>query len=127
MQLLPATGKTRMYRDFMDLKQRSTTVAEYEIKFNELSCFGPKLINTPLKKNEMFVAGLRESFHEKMTGHSKGSFVDLVDMALCYEALDKKKSTETTHSEGSSDTNPNKRKFNLNWKNIGKGKVGGKE
>ena len=122
-QFLPATGRTRMYREFMDLKQEDMSVTEYETKFNALSCFGPELINTPLKKNEMFVTGLKESLHEKMIGHLKGSFVDLVDMALRYEALDKKKSAETTQVGETGETNPQKRKFNPNWKN-GKGTGG---
>ena len=81
-QFLPTARKTRMYRDFIDLKQGNTKIAEYENKFNSLSCFGPELINTLLKKNEMFIAGLKDSLQVKMTGHLKIPFVDLVDMAV---------------------------------------------
>lgn len=37
-QLMPTAGRTRLYRDFLDLKQGSMSVSEYENKFNELSC-----------------------------------------------------------------------------------------
>ena len=88
---MPTAGKTRMYQDFTNLRQGSMTVAEYETKFNELSCYGPGLIDTPFKKNGMFVQGLRPEFHEKMTVLLKGSFIDLIDMALRYENLMSKK------------------------------------
>lgn len=45
-QYMPASEKSRLYRSFMDLKQDEMTVEEYAIKFNELSCFGPSLIDT---------------------------------------------------------------------------------
>ncbi len=51
----PAAGRTRLYQDFLNLKQGNMSIAEYETKFNELSCYGPGLIDTSLKKNEMFV------------------------------------------------------------------------
>ena len=49
-QFLPTAGKTRMYRDFIDLKQGNMSIVEYENKFNALSCFGPDLINTSSKR-----------------------------------------------------------------------------
>jgi len=63
------------------------SVVEYEAKFNELSRYGPGLIDTPAKKNGMFALGMREEFHKKMTGHVKMPFVDLLDMAYSYETL----------------------------------------
>lgn len=44
----------------MNLKQENLSVAEYETKFNELYRFSTGLINTPLKKNEMFELGMRD-------------------------------------------------------------------
>ena len=83
-QFMPTAGKTRLYREFLDLKQGSMTVSEYETKFNELSRYGLGLIDTSLKKNEMFVQGMRPEFHEKMTAHPKGSFVELIDLSLIH-------------------------------------------
>ena len=73
--------------------------------------------------NKMFVQGLSPEFHEKMT-HLKGSFVDLIDMALRYENLTNKRSMATTTSGGSF-ANPNKRKFNPLWERQAKGKKSG--
>ncbi len=58
-QFMPTAGKTRLYRDFLDLKQGSMPIVEYKNKFNELSCYGPGFIDTFLKNNEMFVQGMR--------------------------------------------------------------------
>ena len=77
-----------MYQEFMDLKQGSLSFEEYLNKFNELSRFGPELVNIPLKKNERFIRGMNKKFHERMTGHIKESFSDLVDMGYRYATLD---------------------------------------
>lgn len=58
---MPAAGKARLYKSFMDLKQGDMTIAEYERRFDELSKFGPGLIETPLLKNEKFIAGPDQS------------------------------------------------------------------
>ena len=101
------------------------TISEYETRFNELSCYGSGLIDTTLKKNEKFVQGLRSEFHDKMTVLLKGSFVDLVDMALRYENLMSKKLEATTTVSRGNSVNPNKRKFNPLWKRQAKGKKSG--
>ena len=114
-----------MYRDFIDLKQENMTVVEYENQFNAFSIFGPELINTLLKKNEMFVAGLRDNLQGRMMGHLKDPFVELVDLALRYEALDAKKPGARIQTGESSGGNFLKRKVNPDWKdNQGQGKTG---
>ena len=124
-QYLPATGRTRMYRDFVDLKQESMSVAEYENQFNALSIFGPELINTLLKKNEMFVAGLRDNMQGRMMGHLKDPFVELVDLELRYEALDTKKPGARIQTGETSGGNAMKRKVNPDWNdNQGQAKTG---
>lgn len=85
---LPSAEISGMYQEFMDLKQGSLSFEEYLNKFNELSRFGPELVNTPLKKNERFIRGMNKKFHERTTGHVKESFLDLVDMGYRYTTLD---------------------------------------
>ena len=63
------------------------SMKEYLRKCDELSVFGPNLIDTPLKKNKKFVAGMRKEFHKIMTAHIKESFMTLVDVDLRYENL----------------------------------------
>lgn len=69
--------------------------------------------------------GLRSEFHDKMTVLLKGSFVDLIDMALRYENLRNKKSEAIAAISRGNFVNPNKRKFNPLWKRQGKGKKPG--
>ena len=121
---MPAAGRTRLYQDFLNLKQGNMSIAEYETKFNELSCYGPGLIDSPLKKNEMFVQGLRPEYHERMTAHLKGSFVELTDTALRYVDLMNKRSVAQVAASGGNSSNPNRRKFNPYWKRQNKKKSG---
>ena len=59
--------------------------AEYERKFNELSKFGPSLIDTPLKKNEKCIAGAHLEYYSRLISHVHSSFTQLMDMAIRYE------------------------------------------
>ena len=84
-QWIPEAGKSQLYRSFMDLKQGNMTFSEYEKKFNELSKFGPSLIDSPLKKNENFIKGARQEYYDRLTAHVHGSFASLMDMAIQFE------------------------------------------
>ena len=85
---MPSAGISRMYQEFMDLKQGSLSFEEYLNKFNELSRFGQELVNTPLKKNERFIRGMNKKYHERMIAHMKESFSGLIDMGYQYATLD---------------------------------------
>ena len=82
---MPEAGKSQLYREFMDLQQGTMTFAEYERKFNELSQFGPSLIDTPLKKNEKFIQGARPEYFDRLISHVHGPFTALIDMATRFE------------------------------------------
>lgn len=71
---MSATGTARLFRSFLDLKQGDITLAQYVTKFNELSRLGPKLVDPSLRKNVIFIAGMRPEYHEKMTTHVNGTF-----------------------------------------------------
>jgi len=70
---MPTAGKTKLYISFMGIKQRDFSVVEYVSNLHELSFFSSGLIDGLIKKNKMFVLGIREEFHEKMTTHVKES------------------------------------------------------
>lgn len=86
---MPAAGKAQLYKSFMDLKQGDMSMAEYERKFDELSKFGPGLIETPLLMNEKFIDGARPEYYDQLTAHVHGTFTELNDYALRYEAKPK--------------------------------------
>src|SRR5574338_457053 len=82
---MPEADKSQLYREFMDLKQGTMSFSEYERKLNELSKFGPGLIDTSLNKNEKFIAGARPEFYDRLISHVHGTFIELMDMAIRYE------------------------------------------
>lgn len=111
---MPAAGKTQLYKSFMDLKQRDMTIAEYERRFDELSKFGPELIETPLLLNEKFIAGARPEFYDLLTAHVHGTFTELIDYALQYEAKPKGSvAGKSVVAQSSSSSQPAKRKPNF--------------
>lgn len=120
-QYIPAAGKSRLYRSFLDLKQGEMSFEDYANKFNELSQFGPELIDTPRKKNEMFIMGMQKKFHRDMMGHVKESYMDLVDMGYRYETIEKEEQEEEKGAKGSNN-NSWKRKKNFQGKKPNTGK-----
>ena len=116
MKWMPEAGKSQLYREFMDLRQGDMSFAEYERKFNELSKFGPNLIDTPLKKNEKFIFGARLEYYDRLISHVHGTFTQLMDMAIRYGNPTSKgpaPAPNGTPSSQSSSANSRKRKPNF--------------
>ena len=81
-QRMPEAGQSQLYREFIDLQQGSMTVPQYERKFNKLSNVVLSLNDTPLKKNEKFMEGMRADFQEQLTGHLHSPFTSLLDITI---------------------------------------------
>ncbi|KAL8124091.1 hypothetical protein AgCh_011915 [Apium graveolens] len=56
---LPSYMQDQLEMKFLDLRQEDMSVAEYEVKFSELSRFVPEYINTEEKKAKRFQQGLK--------------------------------------------------------------------
>ncbi|KAL8125567.1 hypothetical protein AgCh_013014 [Apium graveolens] len=56
---LPSYMQDQLDMKFLDLRQYDMWVAEYEVKFSELSRFVPEYVNTEAKKAKRFQQGLR--------------------------------------------------------------------
>ena len=54
--------------EFLELKQGSMTVLEYEAKFTELACFGDDYVATDMAKVRKFEDGLKLSIRGKIVG-----------------------------------------------------------
>ena len=61
------------------------TVAQYEAKFTELSCFAPQLIATKEKKALKFQDGLKPYLKNKISILKLGVYLEVVDKALIAE------------------------------------------
>ncbi|XP_028098946.1 uncharacterized protein LOC114298548 [Camellia sinensis] len=56
----PQCVRDRKVPEFMELKQNSMTVVEYEAKFTKLARFPPHVVDTDYKKARHFEGGLRD-------------------------------------------------------------------
>ena len=87
---------TEMYRDskwkqFLNLKQRSLSVAEYEKEFSHLSKYAPELVLTEAFRCRQFEDGLHDSIKRylaPMTSLQIVDFYQLVQAAMKVERLE---------------------------------------
>ena len=86
----PPEATERLCDEFSYLIQGDMTIPEYHKKFNELSHFAPHLIQNPKGKNMRFIHGLQRKYQNKVLGHVKIPFSEMIYMAYQYEDLDKK-------------------------------------
>ena len=104
---------TDMYRDskgkqFLNLKQRNLSVAEYEKEFSHLSKYAPKLVLTEAFRCKQFVDGLHDSIKRylaPMTSLQTVDFYQLVQAAIKVERLEtssKERSQKKKFSRGTS-------------------------
>ena len=104
---------TDVYRDskrkqFLNLKQRNLTVAEYEKEFNRLSKYAPELVLTEVFRCRQFEDGLHDSIKKylaPMTSVQTVDFYQLVQAAMKVERLEtssKEKSQKKKFSRGAS-------------------------
>ena len=87
---------TKMYKDskwkkFLNLKQRSLSVAEYEKEFSHLSKYAPELVFTKAFRCRQFEDGLHDSIKRylaPMTSLQTVDFYQLVQAAMKVERLE---------------------------------------
>ncbi|KAG5524151.1 hypothetical protein RHGRI_030972 [Rhododendron griersonianum] len=75
-----------MYRfqqeaDFINLKQGSMSVPEYEAKFNALSAYATDMVDNEEKKGRRFRGGLEENVRTRMTAYKEKDYADLIETA----------------------------------------------
>lgn len=65
---LPRSYFDHKKMEFMYLKQRTITVAEYERKFNQLSRYAPHLVDANAKKARLFERSLHAEISSILAG-----------------------------------------------------------
>ena len=104
---------TEMYREskwkqFLNLKQRNLSVAEYEKEFNHLSKYAPELALTESFRCRQFEDGLHDSIKRylvPMTFLQRVNFYQLIQAAMKVERLEtisKERSQKKKFSRGAS-------------------------
>ena len=81
---MPA-GLMKLKKEFLALKQRSMTVAEYRDKFIQLSRYAPTEVDEDEKRQELFMEGLNDGLQYQLLSHTFANFQQLVDKALVIE------------------------------------------
>ncbi|KAK1360412.1 hypothetical protein POM88_044886 [Heracleum sosnowskyi] len=81
----PDLMRDQMELKFLELKQRSMTVSQYETKFTELSRFFPTYVYTEKKKANRFQQGLRSWIRSKLAVLELDTYSAVVQKAMIAE------------------------------------------
>ena len=81
----PRYMENKMELKFLELKQGTLSVAEYEAKFTELSRFVPELVNTEEKRARRFQQGLKQWIQNRVAILEITDYATLVQKASIVE------------------------------------------
>ncbi|XP_074342640.1 uncharacterized protein LOC141680266 [Apium graveolens] len=70
---------------FLDLKQENMTIAEYKVKFLELTRFVPEYVNTEAKKAKIFLQKLKPWIHSQVALLEIRTYAVVVQKAMIVE------------------------------------------
>ena len=79
--------KMEKRREFVELKQNNMTVAEYGLKFTQLSTYAANLVATEEEKCQKFEEGLHYDIRNKLTPYDLEGFSRLMAAAIRAEKL----------------------------------------
>ncbi|XP_028061526.1 uncharacterized protein LOC114264983 [Camellia sinensis] len=104
-KFLPPTAKERLKKQFEQLLQLDTPVAEYEAKFTSLSHFAPELVATEERKCLEFEKRLRPKILMKVVGNMIHDYDRLVEAIAHVEiTVEAEEARQKSKREGQSDT-----------------------
>ncbi|XP_048489745.2 uncharacterized protein LOC104883294 [Beta vulgaris subsp. vulgaris] len=118
-QFYPPSLQLQMESEFIHLKQRSMSVLEYAVKFNELARFAPDLVTTDRQRMNRFEGGLNLDIQVKLAAHMSSSYQELYDRAINVERKTKlqKEVYENGKRKGNSQGGQPSNAFK--WQNTG--------
>jgi hypothetical protein len=77
----PQSFRDQKETEFLELKQGSMSVVEYETKFNQLSRYAIHLVDTDIKKARRFERGLRPEIGGIMAGLGLTTYAEAIERA----------------------------------------------
>ena len=83
----PSVYKKQKRREFIELKQDKLTVAEYGLRFTQLSVYMTNLITTKEEKCQKFEEGLHYDIRSRLTPYDLENFSRLMAAAIRAERL----------------------------------------
>ncbi|XP_019248446.1 PREDICTED: uncharacterized protein LOC109227703 [Nicotiana attenuata] len=94
-RFISLSKRENMRCQFEQLRQRTSTVTEYEAKFTELSTYAHFLVADEYEKGKIFVDGLEHRYRGPVVRDVRGgSDEEVVDTALRFESYQKRDMTE---------------------------------
>ena len=91
-KIIPKVVRDKRGEEFIGLKQRALTVAQYEIQFTKLSKYAPEMINTEEKRKRRFLQGLNVELQRILMRPRKVLYIlriKLVELAINNLGLEK--------------------------------------
>ena len=74
-----AVVKEKREEEFVYLKQRSLTVAQYEMQFTKLSKYAPKMVNTDTNRKRCFLQGLNVEIQDALMTTRIDIYAEMVE------------------------------------------------
>ena len=99
----PEVYRRKKRREFIELKQNDMTVAEYELKFTQLSVYATNLVATEEEKCLIFEERLTYKIRSKLTPYDIETFPRLIAAAIRAEKLVNEKKVLLPGSEKSNE------------------------
>ena len=79
---MPEVYRDEKQREFLNLRQRDMNVAEYEVRFTQLSHYAPMMVTTDRDKCRRFEEGLNYEIRDRLTPGDLRSYTDLKAAAI---------------------------------------------
>ena len=92
---MPKIYRDEKQREFLNLRQKTMTVAEYEVRFTQLSHYAPMMVATENDRCRRFEEGLNIEIRSQLTMSDLRSYQDLRAAAIRAERLLKEKRFRT--------------------------------
>ena len=100
-KFIPLVERERKEEEFMSLRQRTLTVAEYEVQFAKLAKYAPEAVNTEAKRKKRFWKGLNVEITTALVSAKMDTYAEVVEYAQRAEdALNKLKEFQTRKTVG---------------------------
>ena len=107
---IPAGVIKLKQKEFLALKQGSTSVSEYRDKFTQLSRYAPNDVDTDAKRQNRFLDGLIGPLNYQLQSHTFPNFQTLLDKAIGLESKRKERGEQKgkfqSQGQSSSNTRP---------------------
>ena len=84
---MPEVYRDEKQREFLNLRERTITVAEYEVRFTQLSHYAPMMVATEKDRCRRFEEGLNYEIRDRLTPGDLRSYPDLRAAAIRAERL----------------------------------------